>query len=252
MRYYQLLESNDTIENLYSLLDLETMETFISSFKELFRSEPDAARRISNEQKVIQEKIKEEKIVNKLGANYITVYHGTGIDKYHKILADGFQLTKGERSGFMGATYEVDNQGIFLTDSAKVANYFGNNRSPDGHDIFKAYISSTSLLDMSKVPTQLKRKAKELLVPHNGDERINQSNVWWLLDHKEFVDEIRSLGFSGVFFKESIAIRREAGDTKALTYFIIDPNDIILDKHNKSGFGVDEYYAYIKNLSTTS
>ena len=233
---------------MYSLLDLETLESFLKSFKELYRVDPENAKLISNEQSVIRERMKQKQLKSKLGNDFITVYHGTGIDKYHKILADGFQLTKGERSGFMGSSYQVDNQGIFLTDSRLVARYFGDNRSPNNSDVFTAYISPITLLNMTKVPSKLRLKAKEILVPHSGEERINQGNVWWLLDHKEFVDEIKQLGYKGVYFKESISIRREAGDINALTYFIINPNDILLDKHATPKFDVEDYYKHIKSL----
>ena len=184
MRYYQLTERKDELLKLYLLLDLETLESFLKSFKELYREDKEKGQRIADEQVVIKEKKKHDYLKSKLGKDYIKVYHGTGIDKYHKILADGFELTKGERGGFMGGISQVVNQGIFMSDSAAVASYFGNNRSPNGWDILTAYISSNNLLDMTKTPYKLKIKAKEILVPYYGEERINQSNVWWLLDQK--------------------------------------------------------------------
>ena len=105
---------------------------------------------------------------------------------------------------------------------------------------------------MGKAPSKLKLKAKELLVPYSGEERINQSNVWWLLDQPEFVDVIKQLGYTGTYFKETIAIRREAGDLNALTYFIIRPDEIILDKHATPKFDVEEYYHYIKSFLVTT
>ena len=66
MRYHQLIESNNELLKLYSLLDLETLESFLKSFKELYRVDPENAKLISNEQSVIRERMKQKQLKSKL------------------------------------------------------------------------------------------------------------------------------------------------------------------------------------------
>jgi len=161
----------------------------------------------------------------------LLLFHGTP----HKI--DKFMLTRGQRSGFMGSTHEVDNLGIFLTDSRRLAHYFGDNRGNfKGYTVYPVWANVGRVLDFSKwtsVPLSARKIAKELLEEYDGYQHSINSTPrdlqWWLLDQPEFIEELIKY-FDTIKYKEEPSILREAGDTKAFTYFVFDPSRLEIAK----------------------
>ena len=184
--------------------------------------------------------------MNKLNAppsGFRTLYHGT-TDKIAKIIKEsGFVLTKGVRSGFLGAVRYVDNQGVFLTDSKRLATYFGDNRSDYDHEIIICYVDPSKIMDYEKPNKKLVDLGIRIL---NDDEHTNIKKIpvigWWkLLDIPEFVNAIKSLGYTGVKFRESYVTRKESSDANAYTYMVFDPNSILVQKP----FNIKLFYEWL-------
>jgi len=163
--------------------------------------------------------------------NRTILYHGS------PEIIDKFKLTKGKRSGFLGSTHEVDNLGIFLTDSKRLANYFGENRSNyKAYRVYTVGVELGKILDMSKstnIPMSARKIAVGLIEDYDGQRyptsRIPRSYQWWLLDKPEFVEELKKY-FDTIKYQEEFNILKEAGDTKAYTYFVFDPDRIRIAK----------------------
>ena len=154
----------------------------------------------------------------------ITLYHGT--PKHKKIEDEGFKLTKGERSGFMGAIHYVDNLGIFLTDKRSVAHFFGDNRvssSSPRYVIIECVANISNILDFTvKIPYKFNKLGSQLLNNYYGGKRtkVGKRDIFWCLDRKEFVNLIKQDGYDCVKFSE------DPTKGTANTYFIMDLNKL--------------------------
>lgn len=176
------------------------------------------------------------------------LYHGTPTNIAQLIVADGYKLTMGQRQGFMGAINKVMNKGIFLSDSKKLANYYGSNRSEYGigHKVLECYVDTTHVLDCDAAPLDVRKLGLNLLLKWDGIKRskIPVAEWWWLLDIDEFVALIKSHGYNGIRFKEDKAMRQKADDIMAHTIMIFDPSDI---KELKNySMNVRQFYEHLK------
>ena len=213
-------------------IDLSTFETFMASMKKLPRDEL-----IRFNEMMIAERERRRQGLTKL-------YHGTSPKAAQNIRDQGFQLTKGQRSGFMGAIDEVDNQGIFLTDAESLARYFGGNRSEfeGDHKLLEVYVDTSRVLDATgKVPRELHRLGAKLINDYEGTKfrSIPAQEWWWVLDQPEFVNAVKQMGYTGVKFQESKAVRNEGGEGN--TYLIFDPSSI-----HQLSFTVEDFYEWLK------
>jgi hypothetical protein len=219
------------IENIGNqIIQINSKEELISLYQ---KSNPETKKEILN---WIEENINKPIYGEKLGTNNpILLYHGS---PQESIAHQGLQITKGQRSrGFMGATYEVENHGIFMTDSKSMANYFGSNRSNYGRDytVYEAYCNVDPVLDLSKPITgQIKKIGLKLINQYSGSAKtkLAESDIWWLLDQSEFIELIKSLGYNSVKFKEDYSIRK-AVDKGSSTYLIFDPSRIMIKSQSK-------------------
>jgi len=164
--------------------------------------------------------------------NFILLYHGTP----HEI--NDFKLTKGKRSGFLGSEHEVDNLGIFMTDSLSMAHFFGSSRSshPKDYRVYKAFVYLGKCLDANQtIPVKVRKFGLDLVNKYEGTNKktLAQSDIWWLLDRKSFVEGLKKEGYDSVKFKETKEVRKAGGDGN--TYCIFDPKNIkiISSKNNK-------------------
>ena len=160
------------------------------------------------------------------------LYHGTSKKIKQDILNSGFKLTTGKRSGTFGAVREVENLGIFLTNSRELAWGFAENRF-DRQDsaIIKVQVNTSNFLNMMSwnktIDKDIKKKGQELILAYYGVKKTKPGveQYWWLLDQKDFVNLIKQKGFDGVIIEESKTVKRNLGvsgqDIK--TYFVIDP-----------------------------
>jgi len=162
--------------------------------------------------------------------NPILLYHGS---PQESIDHQGLQIRTGQRSrGFMGANYEVQNQGIFMTDSKNMAHYFGSNRSNYGKDykVYEAYCNVDPILDLSKPFTgQIKKIGLNLVNKYSGTSKtkLAESDIWWLLDQSEFIEFIKKAGYASIKFKEDYSIRKNI-DKNSYSYLIFDPSRIMI------------------------
>jgi len=224
-------------------MDLSSFDAFMASIKKVPRDQ------VKDLNDVMQAVIAAS---HRPGPGYIELYHGTPHEVADLIQKDGFRLTKGQRSlGFLGATYSVDNQGIFLTDSKPLAHYFGANRA-DGsanYRLLTCYVDATHILDAASPPRDIVRLGLDLLA-RDGQKytRIPIHRWWWLLDRPEFVDALKARGYTGVRFKEDTATRRAAGTMDGHTYFVFDPASIIIKGRDGINTVKDFYDWLIKAL----
>ncbi len=176
------------------------------------------------------------------------LYHGTPTDIAQIIDREGYKLTMGQRGGFMGAINHVMNKGIFLTDSKRLAIYYGSNRSKYGQDykVLECYVDTTHILDCDKAPLDIRKLGIELMFKWDGIKRtkIPVAEWWWLLDHDEFVNLIKGHGYTGVRFKEDKAMRKQADDVMAHTIMIFNPSDIKELKNYT--MNVRQFYEHLK------
>ena len=185
----------------------------------------------------------------KVPTGWIELYHGAPPQNAKNIHANGFELTIGKRSGFMGSTNIVDNQGIFLTDKKEMAHYFGDNRNNEygvSHVVFTAHVDPKTITTFEQMSLRVRKLGADILEQWDGKKyrNIPQSYQWWLLDKPEFVEALKEEGFTGVKFRETIAVRRSAnGGTEALTYLIFDPKDILLIRKAKN----EDFYNWMKS-----
>lgn len=195
------------------------------------------------------ENINKEEYGKRLGtSNPTLLYHGSPQTKLEQLLP-----VKGRRShGFMGAEYQVDNQGVFLTDSKQVATYFGKNRSDSGeYGVYQAYVNLDKVLDIANLPSNIRSLGLKMVNAYDGTRktRFARSDMWWLLDKSEFINAIKSLGFNSVRFRESIAIEKSAGNGN--TYLVFNPKDIaIKSKQNDVIKDFDSLWNYINQGKT--
>ncbi len=229
------------VENLVEqTFDFSSVESFVESFREFGRKNGDGAKSLLDS--FLSD------FNPTIPPEWIELYHGTPHDRAKDIHKNGFQLTTGKRSGFMGSTNVVDNQGIFLTDKKEMAHYFGHNRTDTyGYSpvVFTAYINPKTITTFESMPNHILKIGRDILEKWDGKyyRRIPQSYQWWLLDVPEFVNELKKEGFTGVKFRESMAVRRSANSgTDTHTYLIFNPNDILLVRKVKH----EDLYHWLK------
>lgn len=224
MRFHQLMERTKTFDSsLLNGLDMSSFEGFMNSLHRVPKPQIVALQEVLDG---LRRAVRPEGTVE--------LYHGTPQKRAEQILHGGLQLTKGERAGFMGSTYTVDNQGIFLTDSKRLAGFFGDNRSdgmPDNRArVFTCYVDPSHIVDLNSAPREIIKAGLAISAREDGSSEtrrtLSQGEAWKLLDHKEFVDLFKQAGYTGVRFKEQIGVRRAAGDLSAHTYFVFDPASI--------------------------
>lgn len=160
------------------------------------------------------------------------LYHGT--PHYEDIRDEGFKLTKGKRAGFLGGNREVDNLGIFLTDSNELAKFYGENRGMD-YEVLEVCYRGGDILDIhndSKVNKEIKRLGVKLLNDYEGSNksRLAKSDYWWIFDQPKVINLIKEKGYNGVKFKESPNVVKQSGVKDGFTYLIFNPNDLFLYK----------------------
>ena len=234
---YHFNEDVDT--SLKDGLDLTSFETFMNSLRRVPKEQVEALNAL------LMQKREE---ANRHLSGLTELYHGAPDHHAHDIKTNGFKLTTGERGSFMGGVREVQNQGIFLTDSKAMAGYFGSNRSKYGNDYktLPCYVDTSHVLDYERAPRSIVHLGLKILNEYHGSTltKIPKGEWWWLLDEPEFVDALKGAGFTGVKFQEHIAIRREInqsfnGDaTTAYTYLIFDPSMV----KQRKGISVEDFY----------
>jgi len=194
--------------------------------------------------------INREGYAKKLGtSNPILLHHGSPNMDLKEL-----KPMPGKRSlGFLGAMYDVENLGVFMTNSKPIANYFGSNRSKYGRDykVYDAYCKVENPLNVNNIPLTAKKIGLQLVNSYNGTKKtkLAMEDIWWLLDKPQFVDEIKKSGYDAMVFTESRKIRKESGDLGGLTYFIMNPNNILMvAPHNDTIKNLDDLYAMINNF----
>tara|TARA_Y100000310_G_scaffold72876_1_gene69027 strand:+ start:2865 stop:3584 length:720 start_codon:yes stop_codon:yes gene_type:complete len=226
-------------ETSVNQLDLSSFDAFRNSLAKLPKSQLDTMQK---EFDVLRQE------ATQLDPEWIELYHGSPIQKAQNIKDQGFELGEGQRTGFMGSTKTVNNQGIFLTDNKPLANYFGSNRSTYGNDyeILTSYVDSTNIMDFNNAPREIVKLGLQIINTYENTKktRLAQRDWWWLLDQEEFISSIKQHGFTGVKFIESYAINRSAGSQGGYSYLIFDPNTIkIKDKDIR--FTLQDYYGWL-------
>jgi len=197
--------------------------------------------------------------INKINENHKkqfdsmkTLFHGTTNEISKKIKNNGFKLTEGKRSGFMGLKKKVDNLAIFLADNKTLARAYGTNRDPyDGQDTnvieVKADIKNT--LNMTKwntsIPLSIRKIAIKLISNYEGKEvkKPIQEDIFWLIDQKEFINEVKNMGYDSIEFKESKKTKKELGNVSGNTIAIFNPNKINIIKPLINS--LDDLYQFI-------
>ena len=183
--------------------------------------------------------------------NAALLYHGT--PHYETIRRDGFKLGKGRRSGFMGSEWEVDNRGIFLTGSKRMAHLFGTNRGDYKKDseTLSVYANLGKTLDFENAPSHIKKKALEAVNKYEGTKKkkLALSDYHWVLDRPEFVEHVKSHGYHSVKFPESRLVRKMAGIEKeeAHTYMVFDPKRLSVHKNHINT--LETLHDYAKEVS---
>lgn len=230
------------VEDQSSLLDnvdLTSLETFLASLRRIPKEQLTRLNNMLND--------KRAELASTVDG-LTELYHGAPHEIIAKIRQDGFRITKGRRGGFLGSIDIVDNLGIFLTDSKRLANFFGANRasSSANYEVIPVYVDVSGVLDSNRAPVSIRRVGLKLLQDWYGKsyQSITHADWWWLLDRAPFVDAIKALGYTGVRFREDITVRREAKDLKGSTYFIFDPSMIKL----KPGMTIADFYESLKAL----
>lgn len=238
MRICEIITENITSDML-SGIDLTNVNTFITS---LNRAPKDQVRALND---VLLKKRQE------IAAPYATwtkLYHGTTEPITKEIMTNGFQLTKGQRSvGSLGATIMVDNQGIFLTDSIKLAHFFGGNRADyKPHQVITTLVDTSRVLDSDEASMKLRKLGLSLVNRYKGTTktRLAIRDWWWLVDNSDFVAAIKAEGYSGVRFKEDAVVRRDANAFDGHTYCIFDVSKIKIEK--QIGMTVNQFYEWLK------
>jgi hypothetical protein len=162
------------------------------------------------------------------------LYHGTTHSIASDIKKNGFKISKGVRSGFMGHTWEVDNQGIFLSDDKSVADAYGRNRDAyDGRDseVLTVYGSLGKTLDMTEWSAKIPKDVKTLclrLLSDRAERTIKAPKIvdmFWLMDQPELIKYI-SVKYDTIIFREDPQTLKELGinrNSKAKTYMVLDP-----------------------------
>ena len=219
-------------------LDLSTFETFIASLKKLPK---DQLEKLQKEMDTVKESS------FKPSGTWKELYHGTPYGISQTIKDKGFLLGEGRRSGFMGSTKLVSNQGIFLSDNIGTARYFGENRSdsPNNSEVLKCYADVSRIMDFQNAPREIVKLGLLITNKYEGTKktRLAIRDWWWLLDYPEFVSAIKKLGYSGVSFPESPSLR-----VSGKTYLIFDPSTIKIKGKKGDGINnVQDFYEYLRD-----
>ena len=239
--------------------DFSSKEEMIKKYSQMSKQEKESLWQFIEE-------VNKKNYAKRLGTNNpVLLHHGSPNAEI-----DEFKLTKGKRSlGFMGATYDIDNQGIFFSDSKSYAHFFGQNRSQaqdryvSNPRIYDAYVNLDKVLDLTdhtKMPINLKKIGLQLLNKYEGTNKKKLANmdIWWLLDKPLFIEQIKEAGFTGVIFKEAHSIKKEVLKHYKVsgtgnTYLIFYPQ-LILIKNNKNDLiqDIDGLYKYFSkdNINT--
>ena len=188
-----------------------------------------------------------------------TLYHGTTKKKAEKIRRGGFELTAGERSGFMGSTKVVQNQAIFLSGDKGIAHAFGANRDPYGGpeaDTIEVKADIHNTLDMTRwgkqIPLDIRKYVVAKLSEYEGADikRPKQEDMFWMIDQPEIVELIKKSGYDSVRFAESTATKRAMGLEKSSgdTVAVFDPLKLhiaVVPLRN-----LRDIFEYVKHLAT--
>lgn len=144
------------------------------------------------------EELEKEKYGERIGTkNPVMLYHGSPHDLKE------LKATEGQRANtaLFGFNYPVQNQGAFLSDSPRVARYFGQNRAEHAGQaqVHKVYANLDKIIDLTGKP-----------------------GIWRRLDDPKYVEKIKAKGYHGAKFREDAHVRK-ATDPKAHSYIIFDP-----------------------------
>jgi hypothetical protein len=237
-----MAESESHIDStLLQDVDMSSYESFNKSLSKIPREQ---LMQLSGVLDQMREKIR------KPHAGYIELYHGAPQKHAEDIRKNGFKITKGKRSGgITGLEYEeeVDNQGIFLTDSKPMAQFFGSNRSDYENDwkMFTCYVDSTKIVSSDNMALDIKRVGLRLINDYNGSKlkSIADRDWFWLLDQTEIVNMIKNKGYTGVQFREGAATKRLAGVKDGHTYLIFDPASIQIKE--RDGMTIKDFYEWL-------
>jgi hypothetical protein len=170
-------------------------------------------------------------------ASMEVLFHGAPNKVIDAIRAEGFKLTKGQRTGLFGDTNLVHNQAIFLSEDEKLARSFGANRDPhEGRDsgVLEVRADIRKTLDMTKwqaVPKDLRKLAIDLITEYDGSNirKPRQEDLFWLIDQPAFVDVVKKR-YDSVRFSESRATKKHFGleKTGGDTIAVFDPKKLHL------------------------
>ena len=236
MRYNEIKPNSDLLQNI----DLSSYENFNKSLNKISKEQ---LKSLNDFLEQLRDKIR------KPHQGYIELYHGAPQKHAEDIRKNGFKITKGQRSrGLQGLEYtvNVDNQGIFLTDSKQMAYFFGSNRSDYENDwkMFTCYVDETKIISTDKIPLNIKRICLKLFNDYYGSnlKSIPDRDWFWILDKPEIITMIKNLGYNGVKFKESNSIKKLSG-SDGHTYLIFDPDSIIIKE--KDGMTIKQFYEWL-------
>lgn len=180
-----------------------------------------------------------------------TLYHGTTNKIADKIEKEGFKLTRGTRSGFLGSDIPVDNLAVFLSDNKSLARAFGANRDPYGGPdtkVLEVKADINDTLDMtswgSQIPKEIRSVALESLENYEGRKikKPTQADMFWLIDQPEVVEAIRKAGYDSVRFSESRATKKALGEMGGDTIAVFDTSKLHIAVPQISGLqGIINY-----------
>jgi len=165
--------------------------------------------------------------INDLSYGGQRLYHGSPNRDLER-----FEIQKGRRTmGFMGAPYEVQNKGVFMSDSKPMAHFFGSNRAdlPNNYRVYESFANTDNVLDASnpnRLPLNLRKLGLELIGAYEGPKtKLAYRDLWWLLDQDRFIDAIKSMGFNGVKFREG-QDNSYGPSVSSMTYLMFNPEDL--------------------------
>lgn len=165
-------------------------------------------------------------------ATMTRLYHGAPRSITDRIRTQGFKRVKGRRSGFLGATWEVENLAIFLAEEKRLASAFGGNRVDRPGDLaetLEVFADIQHPLDMTvwaRVPKSLRVIGERLVGARYGTKRVTQGDMYWLIDQPEFVDAVKAQGYDAVRFLESADTVKSLGMARKgeVTVAVFDPS----------------------------
>jgi hypothetical protein len=163
-----------------------------------------------------------------LGGEPVVLYHGT------PAVFDRFELTRGKRGiGFLGLTNDVDNLGVFLSDSRDLARSYGQDRA-DGERfrVLEVHTDPGRVLDLAtrRMPAALHRTALGVWNRHHHQPQTSlhgNDGVWWLLDQPEFVQAVKAAGYDSVRFREARDMTRGCRPP-CRTWMVFDPRRLLI------------------------